>query len=187
MDALVVASTPNQQHALTDVLYKDKINCVVCSTAAEARRVALCRPIDLFVIYGGLPDEHGNELAISITESTDCGGIFIDDSMRTERIESELNECGIITLARPVTKSALIEAARLIIVANNRVRKLREQNEALTAKLSDMKYINRAKIALMRSLGYTEEQAHKYIEEKSMEMRVTRRKIAMEILKTYEV
>ena len=60
MDALIVASTPNRQHALTDVLHHVKINCVVCSTAAEARRASLCRPFDLFVIYSGVSAEPGN-------------------------------------------------------------------------------------------------------------------------------
>ena len=36
------------------------------------------------------------------------------------------------------------------------------------------------------ALGYTEEQAHKYIEKKSMDLRVSRRKVAVDILKTYE-
>ena len=38
----------------------------------------------------------------------------------------------------------------------------------------------------MRSLGYTEEQSHRYIEKKAMDLRVSRRKVAMDILKTYE-
>lgn len=186
MDALIVASTPTRQHALTDVLYHEKINCVVCSTAAEARRASLCRPFDLFVIYSGLIDEHGNELAVSIADANDCGGVFIEDSVRAERIDDNLNACGIITLSRPVTKAALLDAVRLISVSNARVRALKAKNDELSAKLEDMKYITRAKIVLMRSLGYTEEQAHKYIEKKAMEMRESRRKVAMDILKTYE-
>lgn len=186
MDALIVASTPTRQHALTDVLYHEKINCVVCSTAAEARRASLCRPFDLFVIYSGLIDEHGNELAVSIADANDCGGVFIEDSVRAERIDDNLNACGIITLSRPVTKAALLDAVRLISVSNARVRALKAKNDELSAKLEDMKYITRAKIVLMRSLGYTEEQAHKYIEKKAMEMRASRRKVAMDILKTYE-
>lgn len=186
MDALIVASTPTRQHALTDVLYHEKINCVVCSTAAEARRASLCRPFDMFVIYSGLIDEHGNELAVSIADANDCGGVFIEDSVRAERIDDNLNACGIITLSRPVTKAALLDAVRLISVSNARVRALKAKNDELSAKLEDMKYITRAKIVLMRSLGYTEEQAHKYIEKKAMEMRASRRKVAMDILKTYE-
>lgn len=186
MDALIVASTPTRQHALTDVLYHEKINSIVCSTAAEARRAALCRPFDVFVVYSGLIDEHGYELAMQIADMNEIGGVYIDDYMRIEQIESELNRCGIIALSRPVTKSALIEAVRIISVSNARVRELKAKNEELSAKLEDMKYITRAKIVLMRALGYSEEQAHKYIEKKSMEMRMTRKKVAMDILKTYE-
>lgn len=186
MDALIVASTTKQQHALTDVLYQAKINCVVCSTAAEARRASLCRPFDIFVINSGLPDEHGNELAIAIADSNECGGVYIDDYTRVEQIEDELNGCGVVALSRPITKSALLEAVKIISVSNARVRELKAKNDELAAKLEDMKYITRAKIVLMRSLGYSEEQAHKYIEKKSMDQRVSRRKVAMDILKTYE-
>ncbi len=186
MDALIVANASAQQRALTDVLYHEKFNCVVCTTAAEARRASLCRPFDLFIINSGLSDEHGNELAMAVADANGCGGIFVDDAMRVDQLADELNDCGIITLARPVAKTTLLDAVRLIKVSNARVRELKAQNEELKAKLEDMKFITRAKIALMRSLGYTEEQAHRYIEKKSMEMRVSRRKVAMDILNTYE-
>ncbi len=186
MDALIVANTAARQHALTDVLYHEKMNCVVCSTAAEARQASLCRPFDFFIINSGLLDEHGNELAISLAEANYCGGIFIDDYTRIDRLADELNAFGIVTMPRPVYKTNLLEAVRLIIVAGARVRELKAKNDELACKLEDMKYINRAKIVLMRSLGYSEEQAHKYIEKRAMEQRASRRKIALEILKTYE-
>lgn len=186
MDGLIVASTIQQQHALSDVLNGAKIDCIVCSTAAEARRVMLCRPFDIFVVNGGLPDERGNELAATLSESDDCGGVYIDDYTRVDMFGDELAACGVVSLVRPITKTALSEAVRLISVANSRVRALKAKNEELSAKLEDVKYISRAKIALMRALGYTEEQAHKYIEKKSMDLRVSRRKVAVDILKTYE-
>ncbi|MCH5154133.1 MAG: ANTAR domain-containing protein [Clostridiales bacterium] len=186
MDALIVASTQSRQHGLTDVLHHEKINSVVCSTAAEARRALISRPFDLFVVYSGLPDEQGNELAIDIADTNDCGGIYIGNSINTEQIEEQLNDCGIITMSLPITKLQLLEAVRLILVSNARVRLLKTKNEQLSAKLEDLKYVSRAKIALMRSLGLSEEQSHKYIEKRAMEMRVSRRKVAMEILKTYE-
>lgn len=186
MDALIVASTQKQQHALTDVLYHENINCVVCSNAAEARRASFTRPFDIFVINSGLADEHGNELAATLADTNDCGGVFIDDFSRIERLEYDLNSVGVIMLARPISRSALLEAVRIISVSNMRVRALKQKNEELTSKLEDVKYISRAKIVLMRSLGYSEEQAHKYIEKKAMDLRVSRRKVAMDILKTYE-
>lgn len=186
MEALVVAATPNRQRALSDVLYHESIGCVVCSTAAEARRVSFCRPFDVFIIYSGLIDEHGHELAIDLAATHDLSGIYIDDITRTERLESELNDCGIVVLTRPVTKPDLLEAVHIISVANSRVRTLKLKNEQLQSRLDDIKIIYRAKIALMRALGYTEEQAHKHIQRRAMETRMSERKVASEILKLYE-
>ena len=114
------------------------------------------------------------------------GGLYIDDYTRSDLFSDDLGSVGVLTLARPITRSGLCEAVRMISIANVRVRSLKEKNEELCSKLEDMKYISRAKIALMRSLGYTEDQSHKYIEKRAMEMRMTRRKVAMDIIKTYE-
>ncbi|MEI6100274.1 MAG: ANTAR domain-containing protein [Eubacteriales bacterium] len=46
--------------------------------------------------------------------------------------------------------------------------------------------INRAKTTLMEYLGFTEPQAHRYIEKHAMDMRVTKIEIAINILKIYE-
>ncbi len=186
MDALIVANTNKMQYAISDVLNRVKIDCTVCSTAAEARRAALLRPFDIFIINGGLSDEEGDELAMNLSEIFDCGGIYIDDYVKVDMFSDELGSYGVVSLVRPITKSALADTVRLVLVANARVRALKEKNEELSAKLDDLKYISRAKIALMHSLGYSEEQAHKFIEKKSMDMRVSRRKVAMDILKTYE-
>lgn len=186
MDALIVASTLKQQQSLTEVLYRAKLNCLVCSTASEARRAVLCRTFDVFVINSGLADEHGNELALSISDSLYCGGVYIDDYARVERLEDTLNSCGIVALARPITKDALVEAVKLITACNARVREIKAKNDALSSKLEDIKYISRAKIVLMRTFGYTEEQAHKFIEKKAMDLRLPRRKVAVDILTTYE-
>ncbi len=186
MDALIVAGTTKQQYALCDVLNRAEFDCTVCSNAAEARRTALCRPFDIFVINGGLPDECGNELAAMLADTYDCGGIYIDEFMRVDMFSEDLGKYGVVCMVRPITKTALADTVRLVSIANARVRALKANNEELSAKLEDLKYISRAKIVLMRSLGYSEDQAHKYIEKQSMDLRISRRKVAMDILKTYE-
>lgn len=50
----------------------------------------------------------------------------------------------------------------------------------------EMEIINRAKTTLMEYLGFTEPQAHRYIEKHAMDMRVTKIEIARNILKIYE-
>ena len=63
----------------------------------------------------------------------------------------------------------------------------RSEKRDLLKKLDDMRLINRAKLVLMQNMGFTEEQAHKHIEKRAMDMRRTRAEVAMDILKTYEV
>lgn len=50
----------------------------------------------------------------------------------------------------------------------------------------DKRLIDRAKRTLMRYLGFTEPQAHRYIEKHAMDLRVTRAEVARGILKIYE-
>ena len=49
-----------------------------------------------------------------------------------------------------------------------------------------MGLIDRAKCVLIQVLGMTEPQAHRYIEKQAMDMRVSKRQVAEELLKTYE-
>ena len=47
--------------------------------------------------------------------------------------------------------------------------------------------MERAKYVLIEHLGFSEEQAHRYIEKQAMDRRMTRRGIAEGILNTYEM
>ena len=46
--------------------------------------------------------------------------------------------------------------------------------------------VDRAKCALIQYLGFTEPQAHRYIEKQAMDLRQTRREVAESILKSDE-
>ena len=49
-----------------------------------------------------------------------------------------------------------------------------------------MKVVARAKCALMQSLKMTEAEAHRYIEKQAMDLRLSKREVAENILKIYE-
>ena len=46
--------------------------------------------------------------------------------------------------------------------------------------------MNRAKWALIQCLGMTEEAAHRYIEKRAMDERISRREAAMRVLSVYQ-
>ena len=71
--------------------------------------------------------------------------------------------------------------------ARNRIVGLQSENVRLQSKIEEIRLVDRAKCALIQYLNMTEPQAHRYIEKQAMDMRTTRREIAQNILKTYEV
>ena len=67
-----------------------------------------------------------------------------------------------------------------------RILGLRDQNIKLQKKIDEIRIVNRAKFALMQYLQFTEQQAHRYLEKQAMDMRKTKKEIALEIIKIYE-
>ena len=59
-------------------------------------------------------------------------------------------------------------------------------SEQLRQRLEDFKILDRAKCCLVAVLGMDEERAHRYIQKRAMDMRLSQREIAEDILKTYE-
>ena len=53
-------------------------------------------------------------------------------------------------------------------------------------KLEELQLISRAKAVLIEYLKLTEPQAHRCIEKQAMDLGLTRRQVALNILKTYE-
>lgn len=67
-----------------------------------------------------------------------------------------------------------------------RLSELLQENRKLHSKLEELQLISRAKAVLIEYLKLTEPQAHRYIEKQAMDLGLTRRQVALNILKTYE-
>ncbi len=135
---------------------------VMAESGVQARRLLIDNSYDLVIINTPLHDEFGQELALNLTTSSTSGIILI--------VKSELAD----------TVSAKVAAAR------KRLMGLENENIKLQNKIEEIRLVDRAKYTLIQYLKMTEPQAHRYIEKQAMDMRLTRREIAEEILKTYE-
>ena len=100
--------------------------------------------------------------------------------------ERELSGVGGAVLCRPVRPSELLQALRICAREGCRLRALGDENERLKATIGELKLIDRAKCALVGYLGMTEKDAHRFLEKQSMDRRLPRREVALEILKAYE-
>lgn len=156
------------------------------SGATEARQKLMGRHDAIIVINFPLTDESGSELASDLAENTSGSVVAV---VRTE-LENEmrhfLEPFGVFVLGRPFPHAAFHQVLHDAASAHARTQTISMENQRLQTKLLDLRVINRAKWVLIQYVGMNEEQAHKYIEQQAMRMRIPKRTAAENILKTYE-
>ncbi len=187
MEALIVTGSDKSFSAIADVVRATgDYDIVRANSGGASRRVFSSRDFDLAIV-SGVHDENGKNLASFLAESCTTGVILIEDSFVYEEVAAKLSSQGIIVLPRPLSRTLLATGIRMVEAANARVQNLKRANIDLSREIEDMRIVNRAKYVLIESLGYTENRAHKFIERRAMDERKTKREIALEILKTYEI
>ena len=83
-------------------------------------------------------------------------------------------------------RQLIFQTVKLVNASRKRILGLRKENGRLQEKIEEMRLVDRAKSTLVEYLGFTEAEAHRYLEKQAMDMRMTRREVAEEILRTYE-
>ena len=66
-----------------------------------------------------------------------------------------------------------------------RLRRKEKKAISIEEKMEEIRLINRAKWLLISELKMDEPEAHRYIEKQAMDRCVSRREVAVEIIKTY--
>ena len=142
---------------------------------------------DLVVVNAPLTDEFGHELALSAAESSAAGVILIVKSELADELSARVEDVGVFVVPKPVSRPFFYQAVRLAQASHRRVLGLRTENVRLQSKIEEIRLVDRAKCALIQYLNMTEPQAHRYIEKQAMDLRLTRRQVAENIVKTYEM
>jgi len=185
--ALVISCSEKGTDYLTKVLNEASVtNITTISNAGEARRLLVEKDFDLCIVNTPLPDEFGGNLALNIASKGTSQVILIVKSELFEEISEKVEDYGIITISKPISKALLWNAVKLAKATHKKIRAVQSENKKLIQKIEDIRIIDRAKCILISHLSMTEPEAHRYIEKQAMDMRVTRREIAEKILRTYE-
>ena len=156
------------------------------NTCTEARQKMMGRSCAAVVINIPLSDENGSELASDLAENTHISVIAVVKNEQESEMRHFLEPFGVFVLGRPFPHSSFHQALYDAASAYARMQTVAAENQRLQTKLLDLRIINRAKWVLIQYLGMNEEQAHKYIEQQAMNMRIAKRTAAENILKTYE-
>lgn len=141
----------------------------VAVSGAEARRKTGMSDFEAVLISGRLPDEDYLGLAAELALGGCKGVIVVVDRNSLYDAHDVLDGTGVLILAQPLTKDALQHAVQLMVKA---------QVGGGT--------LEKAKLMLMQYKGWTEPQAHRYIQKVSMDKRLPRDVSAQLIIRALE-
>lgn len=154
-------------------------------TPSRARDIARERTYDLLFINAAANDVDARRLAI---DAADSGAVVLlllpSDGYESSR--DTVRPHGVLTLKKPSSLPAILQAADFMCSMAERQRRIYKTTATIEEKIEDMKLVNRAKWLLIDNLKMTEADAHRYIERQAMDRSITKRTVAENIIKTYK-
>lgn len=186
LSILVVSVSDKIFEILTDLL-KDRFRSNIhrASSISEAERMTLLQDFDITVINAPLKDESGIDFALNTATSGNAGVLLLINNEYYEQVLDKVMEYGVLTVSKPLSRQALYESLNLLVATKCRINKVEKKNEKLTAKMEEVRIVNRAKWILIENLGLSEEEAHRIIEKQAMDERQSKREVAETIIRTY--
>ena len=88
---------------------------------------------------------------------------------------------------KPMSKALFLQAVKLSMAAQRRMRGLQHENDRLQQKIQEIRLVDRAKCLLIEHENMAEGQAHRYIEKQAMDQRKTRGEVARDVLRRYDL
>jgi len=183
---LVVSASQKITDLFNELLPSGEFRPIVsASSCGEAKRMLISEEYDIIVVNAPLSDEFGSDFSMDLVTGSASAVLLLAGSDIYEEVSSKVEGCGVMTVSKPLNRTTLMTAMKLAYATRARLLLMDKKNKSLSAKMSEIRVVNRAKWTLIESLGMTEEQAHHYIEKQSMDMRRSKGEIATAILNTY--
>ncbi len=187
---LVASSAPRVTDILKRVLTEVSAGAAVTVTAvtsAAAARESLSRgDFDILIIASPLPDEFGVRFAREVRARHTCEILVLCPADRYEDTFARLMEEGILVVSRPLSAPVLTFALRTLFTMRERIRAATERTTSLEEKMAEIRKVNHAKWLLIDRLKMTEGDAQHYIERQAMNLRISKGRLADDIIRQYE-
>ncbi len=160
---------------------------VSLNSAAEARRLLVNQDFDIVIINTPLKDDIGIELALEIAEKDFTAVMIIVKNEMFDQVAYRVEDYGVFCLSKPMSKERMLQTMRLMTAAQSKMMRVKKEKATLQSKMEEIRVVNRAKWVLIDQMSFSEPEAHRYIEKQAMDLCITRKAVAENILKTYEL
>ena len=189
-NVLVACSAPRVtdvlKRALSEVSAGAQVSVNACTSAAAARESLSRGDFDILIIASPLPDEFGVRFAREVRARHTCEILVLCPADRYEDTFARLMEEGILVVSRPLSAPVLTFALRTLFTMRERIRAATEHTVSLEEKMAEIRKVNHAKWLLIDRLKMTEPDAQHYIERQAMNLRVSKGRLADDIIRQYE-
>ena len=184
--ALIAAVSDDTKASLSSMVLEAGLTDVSVTSGKNLRD--LCAEHDYDVVISVFPfeGEFGAETAAYISKTFNvCQVIFVPSKVYDE-VCAKLSGTGAVILPKSSPRELAVNSIRCAAAMKNKMDDLRSENKMLRDMVNEMKLVNRAKCVLIEYLKISEKEAHRQIQKRSMDQRVTLTEVAADILKTYE-
>lgn len=183
---LVASAMDNFNSALSPLLSEVSCSPVhMASSISAARRMLAERSFDFVIVNSPLPDDPGVRFAIDACAARGTVVLLLVKSEAYISVYDKVVVHGVFTLQRPISRQSLLMALGWMTSARERLRRIEKKNLSIEEKMEEIRLVNRAKWLLISELKMDEPQAHRYIEKQAMDLCISRRQVAEEIIHTY--
>lgn len=185
--ALIVSKTEKSTLLFTEMLNTCRYDSIfTASSCNDAHDLLSKHCFDLVLINAPLDDEWDKSFAFQMEQHELCPVIFLINKEYYQETTTTYEGSPIFVFPKPIDAMLLQSVIKMAKMMQDQVNQLCEKNTQLSKKLEDIQIIDRAKCVLISYMQISEQEAHRYIEKQAMDMRMTKRKIAEGILRTYE-
>lgn len=183
---LVVGANDKICDFISEMLPKKDYEALIrADNASAARRMILDSKVDLAILNAPLKEEFGTQLALDLADEN-IGVLLLVQTDLYDQICYKVEDDGVLTLPKPMSRQSFYSAVKLLTAMRGKLIRMEKKNQALQEKMLDIRAVNRAKWLLIDHHHMTESEAHYYIEKQAMDMRLSRREVAENIIRTYD-
>ena len=152
---------------------------------SQAALAQLCPT--LIVVQCDAPDAQTLRRCAGLAEAAEAVFLLLVRQEAYDAVWRSLQKSGICVMTWPMEQMVLMQTLRNLLLLKKSMQTMQAQTDQLRSQLQDLKRIQKAKGLLMRQLGMTEQDAHRWIEKAAMDRCVKKREIAETIIRMYEL
>ena len=182
---LLVSSSKNFANGIISALSLNNYEVTLSDTILKAKRILVEKDFDIIIVKSPVIDDFGMDFAID-EAIRDISGVlmFVKPELESE-VYYKTYQYGILTLTKPTSEGILLQTLRLLCVTRMKRESMREKTKDMKERLEEIRIVNTAKMLLIEHKHISEDDAHRYIEKRAMNLRKSKVKIANEIIDEY--